>query len=128
MSEKMLEEHKTIAQMAAIYCQAKHGTREGLCESCQDLMAYADLRLAACPFAPDKPVCAKCPVHCYQPEKRERIREVMRFAGPRMLFFDPVAAIKHMVALRRKPSPAVERAIVRKAAQSELSRGNDAQI
>jgi len=128
MSEEMLDEHKTITKMVGIYCRSKHGTSANLCESCEELVAYADLRLAACPFAPDKPVCAKCPVHCYQPEKREHIREVMRFAGPRMLFFDPVAAIKHMVALRRKPSPAVERAIARKAAQSELRRGNDAQI
>jgi hypothetical protein len=40
--------------------------------------------------------CAKCPVHCYRPELRERIRAVMRYAGPRMLFRHPRLAILHL--------------------------------
>lgn len=127
MSEIILES-RTLARMVEIYCHAKHGSGKDLCESCQELVAYADMRLSRCPFMPDKPVCARCPVHCYQPEKRESIREVMRFAGPRMLLVDPFAALKHLVALRRKPSPAVAQAIARKVTQSELSRGNDAQV
>ena len=123
----MLEERKTIAKMIGIYCHAKHGTRNALCESCQGLLEYAELRLSRCPFAPDKPVCGKCPVHCYQPDKREQVREVMRFAGPRMILMDPVAAFKHMNALFRKPSRAVERAMARKARQSEAVKGENAQ-
>ena len=29
---------------------------------------------------------AKCPVHCYQRDRREQAREVMRYAGPRMVW------------------------------------------
>lgn len=128
MSERMLVEQKTIARMIGIYCHAKHSTRKELCDSCQELLTYAELRLSRCPFAPDKPVCGKCPVHCYKADYRERIREVMRFAGPRMIWVDPVSAFRHLRALLRKPSPAVERAIVRRARQSETAKGEDAQV
>jgi hypothetical protein len=122
----MLDERRTIARMIGIYCHSKHGTRKILCQSCKELLDYAELRLSRCPFAPEKPVCGKCPVHCYQSEKRESVREVMRFAGPRMILADPVAALKHLVALRRKPSPAVKRATARRANQIEAERGENA--
>jgi hypothetical protein len=28
---------------------------------------------------------------------REKIREVMRFSGPRMMFYHPVMAVRHLV-------------------------------
>ena len=35
--------------------------------------------------------------HCYKPEMRERIRQVMRYSGPRMITKHPVAAIRHLL-------------------------------
>lgn len=124
MSEKIKEESRTIAKMVGIYCHAKHGTHQGLCESCQSLLDYAHLRLSRCPFGVDKPVCTVCPVHCYQADYRERVREVMRFAGPRMLLVDPVAAVKHLVSLRQKPSLAVQRIMERKNKQTSQGKEN----
>lgn len=49
-----------------------------------------------------KTFCSNCPVHCYRPEMRERIRQVMRDSGPRMLFHHPAAAIRHLVETRRE--------------------------
>ena len=37
------------------------------------LLDYAAIRLERCRFGMEKPVCAKCPVHCYQPARREQI-------------------------------------------------------
>jgi hypothetical protein len=54
-------------------------------------------RLDRCPFGEDKPTCATCPIHCYKPQVRDRIREVMRFAGPRMLWHHPILAIRHVL-------------------------------
>ena len=39
----------------------------------------------------------KCPVHCYRPEMREQIRKVMLWAGPRMIWYHPVDAIRHLI-------------------------------
>jgi len=41
---------------------------------------------------------------------RTQIRQVMRFAGPRMLLHGPIAAVQHLAQTLRKPSPAAYRA------------------
>ncbi len=52
-----------------------------------------------------KTFCANCKVHCYKPQMREQIRQVMRFSGPRMLLYHPVLAIGiWCVATKRRKS------------------------
>ncbi|PKN69431.1 MAG: hypothetical protein CVU54_10420 [Deltaproteobacteria bacterium HGW-Deltaproteobacteria-12] len=81
--------------MIAIFCTAQHGQREGLCPECRRLLDYVTKRLGKCPLRGNKPRCSKCPVHCYKPEMRERIRAVMKYSGPRMLYRHPVLTGKH---------------------------------
>ena len=88
--------------MIGLYCRNHHSAGYGLCEQCQELQEYALQRLQRCPFQEGKTTCAKCPVHCYKPEMRERIRSVMRYAGPRMLYTQPIMALQHLVDGRRK--------------------------
>lgn len=83
--------------MIYIYCAAKHGSTQALCSDCEDLRKYALKRVAHCKFEESKPTCQKCPVHCYSNSMREQIREVMRYAGPRMIYKNPVLAIKHIL-------------------------------
>ena len=90
-------EKKTVAKMIRIYCAAKHGTSKDLCAECVKLNEYAQKRLERCTFGENKPTCGKCPVHCYKPDMKMKIKEVMRFAGPRMLFYSPVVAIRHLL-------------------------------
>lgn len=90
--------------MILIYCKAHHAPGGGLCPDCADLMGYAGRRIEKCPFGAGKPVCNQCTVHCYKPDMRERIREVMRYAGPRMLAYHPVLAVRHLLRSRRKTS------------------------
>ncbi len=97
-------EKQTIEQMIQLFCGEKHGTKEALCEECSGLRDYALARLDHCPFGDEKPVCRKCEVHCYKPEMRERITEVMRFAGPRMLTKHPGNALRHLVRSLKKPN------------------------
>ncbi len=96
-SSRILRERKTVEAMIRLYCHDRHGTRDqALCSECQALATYAGERLAKCPFQENKTVCAKCRVHCYKAQMRERIREVMRYAGPRMLRRHPVMALQHL--------------------------------
>ncbi len=69
------------------------------------MVAYAEKRLALCPFGADKPTCGKCTVHCYKPALRERVRRIMRFSGPRMLWHHPLMAICHLLDSRRPAPP-----------------------
>ena len=94
-------ERKTIDAMIRLFCRDRHGSRD-LCPSCEDLLDYSRKRLEACPYGEGKPTCTRCPVHCYKPEMREQIREVMRYSGPRMMWKHPVLAAFHLIDSRRK--------------------------
>ena len=87
-----------------IYCRDHHKHDSALCEECQGLLDYAGLRLDRCRFGTEKPTCAKCPVHCYQKNRREQVRVVMRYAGPRMLWEHPLLSLRHWLdGLRSAP-------------------------
>ena len=96
LEEKRTRETVMVGEMIALYCRKNHHTKDGLCPDCAALAAYAAARSAHCPFMAEKTFCSNCKVHCYKPEMRERIRAVMRFSGPRMLFVHPVMAVRHM--------------------------------
>ena len=97
---------RTIAAMIAITCRDLHGGRRGaLCAGCSELALYARDRLARCPYGDDKPACMRCPIHCYRPEMRERVRLVMRHAGPKMLLRHPVLALLHLLVDERREAP-----------------------
>ena len=83
--------------MIRCYCDAHHQSDRPLCDECQALLDYATMRLERCRFGEAKPTCANCPVHCYQPSRREQVKIVMRHAGPRMLWRHPILAIRHML-------------------------------
>ncbi|WP_296938586.1 nitrous oxide-stimulated promoter family protein [uncultured Dysgonomonas sp.] len=90
-------EKKTVTKMIKIYCAARHGTSESLCADCLQLNEYAMDRLERCTFGEDKPTCQQCPIHCYRPDMKLRMQEVMRYSGPRMIFSSPMLAIVHLV-------------------------------
>lgn len=108
--------------MVAIYCRAQHG-RSGLCPSCRALVAYAEHRLDRCVFGDEKPTCANCPIHCYRSEPREQMREVMRFAGPRMLLRHPVLALLHLWVDGRHTAPDPHGVAAREARHRRAVRG-----
>jgi hypothetical protein len=106
VDKRLGRELRTIAAMIGCYCDHHHDTGTALCPECQGLLDYAGLRLERCRFGAEKPVCAKCPVHCYQRARREQVRTVMRYAGPRMLWRHPVLSLRHWLDGFRK-APAV---------------------
>ena len=80
------EEKRVVEQMIRLYCRKSEGHDE-LCPSCKELLDYAHSRLERCRYGEHKPTCKKCPVHCYRPNMKERIRIVMRWSGPRMIIY-----------------------------------------
>ncbi|MCI9284624.1 MAG: nitrous oxide-stimulated promoter family protein [Muribaculaceae bacterium] len=90
-------EQRTVEQMIQIYCRHKEGNNE-LCPDCMALLEYARVRLSKCPFGDDKSSCRACTVHCYRTDMRERIKAVMRYAGPRMILYHPMAAFRHLLS------------------------------
>ena len=84
-STRIRQEQEIVAQMVRIYCRQKEKHTD-LCPDCKELLQYAHARLSHCPFGEKKTTCRLCPVHCYKPDRRKKMQEVMRFAGPRMIF------------------------------------------
>lgn len=101
-ADKREREKRMVSEMIAMYCRKKHHTKGGLCPECAELEAYARMRSDKCPFMETKTFCSNCKVHCYKPVMREKIREVMRFSGPRMLFSHPVMAISHVIESKKE--------------------------
>ena len=119
---KREKEKQVMELMIRLYCRKNHGERrkkelyslgsaevpghgqtgDELCSECRALRDYAMLRIEKCPFMETKTFCSNCRVHCYKPEMREKIREVMRFSGPRMIFYHPVMAVHHVVSSMRE--------------------------
>jgi hypothetical protein len=98
----MRREKKTLEAMIRLYCRSLHGREDELCPDCRLLSEYAMERLDRCPFGEEKPTCANCTVHCYKPAMREKIRAVMRYAGPRMSSRHPILTLHHLFVGRRK--------------------------
>lgn len=104
IEKKRRQEKATVGSMIQIYCHGVHKTKRGtLCDACTTLRDYADLRTEKCPFMETKTFCSACKVHCYSKEMQNEIKQVMRYAGPRMLFVHPVLALRHVkVTLENK--------------------------
>lgn len=96
-------EKKTVKVMIMLYCKNNHKPKSDLCAECQELLTYSQKRAEHCRFGEDKPVCGDCTVHCYKKDMRERIRVVMRYAGPRMILHHPLMTIQHVIDKRHQP-------------------------
>jgi hypothetical protein len=105
--KRLAEEQQVVDLMIRLYCKGAGHLRgadsgaSGLCPACQRLRDYTAERNARCPFIQTRSFCQFCKVHCYRPEMRQSIIAVMRYSGPRILFYRPILAIKHLLQLRK---------------------------
>lgn len=95
IESKREKEKNIVKSMIKLYCKGHKHVEDGLCDECKELMEYAHKRVDLCPFMETKTFCENCKVHCYNQEMRIKIKEVMRYSGPRMLLYHPIIAIRH---------------------------------
>ncbi len=89
--------------MVRLYCRHEHAAANpDSCPDCKQLLAYAAQRMDKCVYGDNKPVCSQCPVHCYKPEMRTKIKKVMRYAGPRMMWSSPILTARYLYRKRYK--------------------------
>ncbi len=124
---EVIADTRLLGDFAVIYCRGVHAAvrreplesegaelgvygrkRPEVCAECAELLRYAEKRRAYCPKDP-KPFCSYCDTHCYEPDMREHVREVMRYAGPRSwMHGHAVDGIKHLIEGRRHRERAEE--------------------
>ena len=101
LSSRIEREKRTVGIMIKMYCDHDHDKRSSICRDCDELFEFANDRINLCIYQEDKPVCSECQIHCYRKDMREKIKTVMRFAGPRMIFRHPILGIRHLIDKRR---------------------------
>lgn len=103
-NSRLKRESKTLNTMISMHCQDKHKTSGKLCSDCEELFEYAGKRLDNCPFQAGKTTCNQCSTHCYKPEMREKIRIVMQYAGPRIIYRHPLLLFYYFIdGIRKRP-------------------------
>ena len=89
-------EKQTVRKMIELYCR-HHLKQDTMTDEYQHLAEFACRRLDHCKYGEKKTACKNCPTHCYAHNEREQIRKIMRWAGPRMIFYSPIEAIRHFI-------------------------------
>jgi hypothetical protein len=116
---EVVHDTRLLGDFCVIYCKGNHAGRERIpltsdaatlgvyrkspvvCEECAELLRYAEQRRASCSKEP-KPFCSYCDTHCYKPEMRESMREVMRYSGPRSVMHGhAIDSVRHLIDGRR---------------------------
>ena len=112
---KLFGDLKTLALFVELYCRHKHadeakeainlrthdveriaGRKIVLCAECRRLLTHAFVKRSHCPMNP-KPACKHCPSHCYHPNYRAAMREVMRYSGRKMLMGGRLDYLFHLL-------------------------------
>ena len=97
------KELSVVKLMIEYYCHHNHDTKKHeLCDECKELYEYVEFRRSKCPWGDNKPFCANCPIHCYKPDMREKIRKVMRYSGPRITLVHPIIATRHLIESKKE--------------------------
>lgn len=97
---RIQRERSTIEAMVKIFCAGHNHSKiqctSDLCNECSSILGYALQRIDFCPHKTEKPSCANCTVHCYRGEWADKIKQLMRYAGPKMIFKHPILAFFHI--------------------------------
>ncbi|MGM0395732.1 MAG: nitrous oxide-stimulated promoter family protein [Bacillota bacterium] len=102
VQEKINKEKQIITLMIDLYYKGKSNSLSR--DECLELKEYCCYKVDNCPFIEEKTFCSACKVHCYDEDHREKIRKVMRYSAPRMLFYHPVMMLRHTVTSIRNKS------------------------
>jgi uncharacterized paraquat-inducible protein A len=97
-----LKDLKILARFIELFCHARHDRKkvgeralpemlqqgkrshQTICIDCAELLEHGMKKRATCPLDP-KPICKSCHIHCYTPEQRLKVREIMAYSGRRMI-------------------------------------------
>jgi hypothetical protein len=87
-----------IGKFVEVYCAGKHAATERdplqlpaglgeriICPDCASFLEYAVTKRLNCPLEAEKPSCKHCRIHCYDRPRREKMREIMSYAGRRLM-------------------------------------------
>ncbi|MDO5118314.1 MAG: nitrous oxide-stimulated promoter family protein [Eggerthellaceae bacterium] len=99
MNARIDKDRKTLEAIGRIYCSGNHAQPEkdsaGLCPRCRETVEATLQRTVVCPYGHEGN-CQDCSIHCQRGEAQERIRQMMRYAAPRMTFRHPLMTLEYL--------------------------------
>lgn len=101
IEKKRDREKKVITEMVKLYCKKNH-KNDKLCDECRDVLNYSLNRIDNCKYMDTKTFCSNCKAPCYGPKMKEKVKQIMKFSGPRILFHHPLLVISHMLSRFKK--------------------------
>ena len=99
---KREREKRTVALMIRLYCRKKHGTKKIFVPNAKHFRSMRCSAVINAPLWKPRPfaLTAVCIVTSRKCVKK--IREVMRFSGPRMILHHPVMAVRHVIESKKE--------------------------
>jgi hypothetical protein len=97
MTRQMIKDIRVIGVFTEVWCAGhRHSGRQlvtmpgsdrqvQLCPDCAEFLGYAVMKRQKCPLEAEKPSCKHCRIHCYAPQQRATVRQIMAWSGRRML-------------------------------------------
>ncbi|ABK97940.1 conserved hypothetical protein [Pelobacter propionicus DSM 2379] len=108
MTKRQKKDIRLLTGFVRLYCAGHHGETSRvdvrlpadlgtvpLCGECGQLLSYAVSKRLSCPLEGEKPSCKRCRIHCYGDRERQKIRQVMAWAGKRMIMSGRLAYLWH---------------------------------
>jgi hypothetical protein len=98
INSRQKKDIRLIGKFVEVYCTGKHRESEHtpvilpadlgertLCQECASFLEYAVTKRLKCPLEAEKPTCKHCRIHCYDKLHREKVREIMSYAGRKLM-------------------------------------------
>lgn len=98
ISRHQKKDIRLLGKFVEVFCAGKHPAAERfaftlpgelgervICPECAAFLKYAVLKRLKCPLEAEKPTCKHCRIHCYDRPRREKVREIMGYAGRRLM-------------------------------------------
>lgn len=89
---------RLLGKFVEVYCAGQHAGavcssvvlpaglgKRSICAECRSFLEYAIAKRLKCPLEAEKPTCKHCRIHCYDKVRREKVREIMSYAGRRLM-------------------------------------------
>ena len=96
LREKQEKEISAMTEMIGIFCRDLHRTDGAqLCPECEELLEYVKNRIASCPQGSGKYFCSECKTHCFAPNRRQKIKQIVEYSRPDGLLRSPLVNIRH---------------------------------
>lgn len=98
ITRRQKKDIRLIGKFVEVYCAGKQHDAEParvplpagmgertLCPECAAFLEYAIRKRLNCPLEAEKPTCKHCRIHCYDKPHCEKVREIMAYAGRKLM-------------------------------------------